>query len=87
MQYYLAHVSQRYGEAESICLKVDAGVGFFSGVQYIISVKESEGIMLGSAHASTTYGTWRIKFGTQAIATDNTYRAKKVYIHIYEKDH
>jgi hypothetical protein len=29
---------------------------FFSGVQYIISVRESEGNMLGSAHASTTYG-------------------------------
>jgi len=33
-------------------LWTDTGVGFFSGVQYI-SVEESEGIMLGSAHAST----------------------------------
>jgi len=39
-----------------INLKVDASIGFFSGVQYIISVKDSEGNMLGSAHASTTYG-------------------------------
>jgi hypothetical protein len=45
-QFYFEHFSQRYGEAKSICLKVDAGVGFFSGVQYIISVKESEGNML-----------------------------------------
>jgi hypothetical protein len=36
-------------------LKFDAGVGFFSGVHYIITVKESEDILLGSAHASTTY--------------------------------
>jgi hypothetical protein len=35
--------------------KFDTDVGFFSGVQYTISVKGSEGIMLGSAHASTTY--------------------------------
>jgi hypothetical protein len=40
-----------------IGLKVDAdaGVGFF-GVQYIMSVKDSEDNMLGSAHASMTYG-------------------------------
>jgi len=31
----------------------DAGVGFF-GVQFIISVKESEGSMLESVHTSTT---------------------------------
>jgi hypothetical protein len=31
--------------------------------------------MLGSAHASTAYGIWRIKSKTQAIATDNTYCA------------
>jgi hypothetical protein len=37
-------------------LKIDAGVGSFSVVQYNVSVKESEGNMLGSAHASTTYG-------------------------------
>jgi hypothetical protein len=40
-------------------IDTDAGVGFFSGVQYIISVKKSEGNMLESAHASTTYGMWR----------------------------
>jgi hypothetical protein len=34
---------------------------------------DSEGSMLVSAHASTTYGMWRIKSKTQAIATDNTY--------------
>jgi hypothetical protein len=43
-------------------LKVDANAlnqrrrRFFSGVQYLVSVKETEGIMLGSTHASTTYG-------------------------------
>jgi hypothetical protein len=30
----------------------DAGVGFF-GLQYIMSVKDSEGNILGSAHEST----------------------------------
>jgi hypothetical protein len=35
-----------------IGVKVDAGVRFFSGVIF----RESEVIMLGSAHASTTYG-------------------------------
>jgi hypothetical protein len=38
-----------------IGLKVNAGVGFF-GVQYIMSAKDSEGNMLGSAYASMTYG-------------------------------
>jgi hypothetical protein len=35
---------------------IDAGIGFFAGVKYIISVKDSESNMLGSAHESTTYG-------------------------------
>jgi hypothetical protein len=43
---------------------------FFSSVQYIISVRDSEGSMLGSAHASTTYGMWRINSKTEAIAAD-----------------
>jgi hypothetical protein len=37
------------------------------------TVKDSEGNMLGSAHASTTYGMLRIKSKTEAIATDNSY--------------
>jgi hypothetical protein len=40
----------------SLEVKADARVGLFSGVLYIISVKDSEGDILGSAHASTTYG-------------------------------
>jgi hypothetical protein len=41
-----------------ITLKIgaDVGVGFFSGVQYIIAVKDSESIMLGIAHACMAYG-------------------------------
>jgi hypothetical protein len=54
-----------------IGLKVDADVGFF-GVRYVMSVKDSEGNMPRSAHASTTYGMWRIKSKTPAIAIDNT---------------
>jgi hypothetical protein len=50
----------------------DAGV-VFSGVQYIISVMDSEGNLLESAHAPTTYGMWKIKSKTQAIAADITY--------------
>jgi hypothetical protein len=33
----------------------DAGVAFVSAVKYIISVKDSEGSMPVSAHASTVY--------------------------------
>jgi hypothetical protein len=53
--------------------KVEAGAGFFSGVQYIVSVKDIEDIMLEIALAPTTYGMWRMKSTTQATATDNTY--------------
>jgi hypothetical protein len=45
-----------WGSEIHISLKVDAGVGFFSGVQYIIFVKESEGNVLEGVHASTAYG-------------------------------
>jgi hypothetical protein len=34
-------------------LKIDAGVAFGPAVEYIISIKDSEGSMLVSAHAST----------------------------------
>jgi hypothetical protein len=61
-QCYFEHVSQRYGEVKSISTqkstltpRTDAGVGFFSSVQYIIPVMDSEGMMLGSAHVPTTY--------------------------------
>jgi hypothetical protein len=43
----------------------DAGVAFVSGVQYVISIKDSEGSMLVSAHASTVYAVWRMKSKTQ----------------------
>jgi len=56
-QFSYENVSRHCGEAKSIPI-YEAGVGFFCAVQYIISVKDSEGIMLGSAHASTTYGMW-----------------------------
>jgi len=38
-----------------ISLKIDGGVAFVSGVQYIKSIKDTEGSMLVSAHASTAY--------------------------------
>jgi hypothetical protein len=38
----------------------DAGVAFVSAVQYI-PIKDSEGSMLVSAHASTVYAVWRMK--------------------------
>jgi hypothetical protein len=45
-----------WGSEIRIGLTVDADAGLFSGVQYIVSVKVSEGNMLESEHASTTYG-------------------------------
>jgi hypothetical protein len=36
-------------------LKFDAGVAFVTSVQYVISIKDSEGSMLVSAHASSVY--------------------------------
>jgi hypothetical protein len=61
-QCYFEHVSQLYGKAKSISVLkstptplTDAGVVSFSGVQYIISVRECGGNMLGSAHAFMTY--------------------------------
>jgi hypothetical protein len=61
-QFYYEHVSQRCGEAKSISIKkstptpcTDAGVAFLSVVKYIISIKDREGSMLESAHASTVY--------------------------------
>jgi len=54
----LGTLSQRCGEGKSISiLKIDtdAGVAFVTGDLYIISIKDSEGSMLVSAHASTVY--------------------------------
>jgi hypothetical protein len=45
----------------------DAGVAFVSAVQYIISIKDSEGSMLVSEHASTVYAVWRKKSNTKQI--------------------
>jgi hypothetical protein len=36
-------------------IDADAGVAFVSVVKYIISIKDSEGSMLVSAHVSTVY--------------------------------
>jgi hypothetical protein len=38
-----------------INLKIDAGVAFVPGEQYIISIKDSDDSVLASAHASITY--------------------------------
>jgi hypothetical protein len=46
-------------------LKIDAGVAFVSDVQYVIFIKDSEGSMLVSAHASTVYAVCRIKSKTK----------------------
>jgi hypothetical protein len=48
-------------------LKIDADVAFVSGVQYIISIKDSEGRILISAHASTIFGVGSIKSKTKQI--------------------
>jgi len=78
-QFYYEHVSQRRREAKSISIWkltptpwTDAGVHFVSGEQYIISIKDSDGNVLASAHASMTYTMWRIKSETETYATDNT---------------
>jgi hypothetical protein len=61
-QFYYEHVSQRCGEAKSTwnnkstpTPKTDAGVALVSSVQYIISIKDSEGSKQVSTHASTAY--------------------------------
>jgi hypothetical protein len=46
-------------------LDTDAGVAFVYGVQCIISIKNSEGSILVSAHASTVYAVGRIKSKTK----------------------
>jgi hypothetical protein len=50
-----------------INLKIDAGVAFVSDVQYVVSIRDSEGSMLVSAHASTIYAVGRIKSKTKQI--------------------
>jgi hypothetical protein len=62
MLLYYKHVSQRCGEAKFISIskstptpRTDAGVTFVSAVQCIISIKDSDGSILVSAHASTVY--------------------------------
>jgi hypothetical protein len=47
--------------------RTDAGVAFVYAVKYIISIKNSEGSMLVSAHASAVYAVWRIKSKTKQI--------------------
>jgi hypothetical protein len=36
-------------------IETDAGVAFVTAIKYIISINDSEGTMLVSAHASTVY--------------------------------
>jgi hypothetical protein len=50
-------------------------VSVSSPVYNTSSAKDSEGNILRSAHACTTYGMWRIKYKIQVIANDNTYYA------------
>jgi hypothetical protein len=45
----------------------DAGVAFVSAVQYIMSIKDSEGSILVSAYASTVYAVRRMKWKTKQI--------------------
>jgi hypothetical protein len=68
------NVLQRYREAKFISIQkstptpwTDAGVAFVCAVKYIISIKDSEGSMLVSAHASTAYAVWRINSKTKQI--------------------
>jgi hypothetical protein len=74
MQFYYEYVSQRCGEAKSISIWkstptpwTDAGVAFVYAVQDIVSIKNSEGSMLVSAHAPTVYTVWTIKSKTKQI--------------------
>jgi hypothetical protein len=50
LQCYFAHVSQRCGEAKSV---IDAGV-FFSALQYVVSIKVCDGLIMTAAHACKT---------------------------------
>jgi hypothetical protein len=77
-QFDYEHVSQRCGEPKSTSISkstptpwTDAGVAFVFGVQCIISVKDSEGSILVSAHASTLYAVGRIKSKTKQDLTDS----------------
>jgi hypothetical protein len=55
---FRARLTKRWRCEIHVNLKVYANAGdcYLSGVQYVISVEDSED-MLGSGHASTTYGT------------------------------
>jgi len=86
------HVSKRNGEAKSICLNSTptpwngTSVGFlFFGVQFIISVKESEGSMLGSAHASTTYETNFFKLHNRLYYRKQNGIAQFKYEHVSQR--
>jgi hypothetical protein len=56
-------------EKRNLYLKIgaDAGVAFVSAVQYIISIKDSEGSILVSTHAYTVNAVRRIKTKTKQI--------------------
>jgi hypothetical protein len=45
----------------NIKIDADAGVAYVYGVQFIISIKDSEGSILVSACATTVYAVGRIK--------------------------
>jgi hypothetical protein len=72
--FYYLHVLQRCGDAKYISIKkstptprTDAGVAFVSAVQYVLSIKDSGCIMLGSAHASSVYAVCKIKSKTKHL--------------------
>jgi len=56
-QFYYEHVSQRCGKAESISIWQSTPTSLLCP-PHNISIKDSEGSMLVSAHASTVYAVW-----------------------------
>jgi len=56
-QFFYEHISQRYGKAKYISIEKSTPTQetLVSGVQRIISINNSEGSMLVSAHASTVH--------------------------------
>jgi hypothetical protein len=52
--FRLRFITSRRKEVH-INIKTDAGVAFVSAIKYIIRIKNSEGSMLVSAHASKVY--------------------------------
>jgi hypothetical protein len=51
----------------------DDGVAFVSGIQYIIFIKDSEGSMQVSAHASTVHAVLRINSKNETNLNECTF--------------